>query len=356
MSAGPGLGGGGGGGGGGVGVGPGSDRARFVLGVVVPGLGVALAFAPWIAFWGRLPDEVATLWGFDGEPVIENSRTMTVWIYAVMTLTLVVPAVRKVLAAPPDRPLPRLLVLTAGGGAIGLAALSTGVVAANLDASSAEATHVSFVVTVVFVAALSGAGWLARWVAGRGPEPAVPEVSPKLVLEAGERAAWNGTARNRWMAPVAWFLFVTFAVFFVGLLAEGELSPLALVVALLGGWTLTWSRVRVTVGAGGIRMAFGPFGWLRRAVPLDAVAGAVAIDVDLPMPWAYRVGRLRPSAGDGELPGRIYAVRQGRGLRLELRDGTQVVIAVDGADAATAVVNGLLATPPADPTTAPAPA
>jgi len=147
-------------------------------------------------------------------------------------------------------------------------------------------------------------------------------------------AAW--TATNRRVLALA---VLVAAMPVAGLLRFGVTGESLLVVLLVAALTmacaLALASVRVTCGEHGVRVGAGPWGWPVRHVPAGDIVGA-------------RVERRDPLAlgtlGYHEPPGHAAViVRAGECLVLELTGERSLAVAVDGAEAAAAVIDARLA-------------
>lgn len=108
------------------------------------------------------------------------------------------------------------------------------------------------------------------------------------------------------------------------------------VLAGVHAWLFSSLEVRLTEET--FTVAFGPFGWPRRVIPLTAVADASAIVVE-PMEWGGWGYRWIPWARTSSV-----ALRRGPGIALTLRDGRRfavtVIDAVNGAKLTSAALIG----------------
>ena len=151
-------------------------------------------------------------------------------------------------------------------------------------------------------------------------EPAHPE----------HPSTWTGNARSRIMAlggaigVLVGAFFLTVGIFFVAL-------P-CLVVALM---LSSFSTIAVTVDASGVRIAFGPWGFPTKQIALNDIESAQAIDVR-PLRWGGWGYRWMPWKRASAV-----VLRKGPGLKLDRVDGRTLVVTVDGASRAAAVLNDL---------------
>lgn len=125
-------------------------------------------------------------------------------------------------------------------------------------------------------------------------------------------------------------------------------TPTGRGMLLVGGGAV----VVAAVVAGGRQVAGPQAGWPRLAVPLDTVAGAATTTVR-PLEFGGWGLRMQPTTGTTAV-----VTRTGPARRLDRTDGTAVVVSLNSADEAAAVVNALLdrrADAPAGRASVPAP-
>ena len=224
-----------------------------------------------------------------------------------------------------------------GAGAL-FAALAVATVRANLDRASwhdARLTVWSVVLPLAAGVAFGVAGW---WLdmATAPPRPAPRQAGrPVMDLAPGERVAWTGQVSSPVMAVLAG-AFAVIGVVCLVLSLTGPWAPPAgvtvgaLVLCCVG----MMARIRVTADRRGLRVAFGPLGRPVRRVALERITTATAEDLR-PMEvggWGYR-----------GLPGNAAIMLRG-GPCLVVRydnDRNRLVVSVDGADTAAAVLNSL---------------
>jgi uncharacterized protein DUF1648 len=325
----------------------GRDRAgvmdwRRVAGLfLLPALILAVLVIPVPLLADRLPDPIATHWGFTGEPDGSSARTPA-WLVVVVAWALAWAGLVWRSRRPGPRSgirMPELVVALAVGGFV--AGMSVVTVALNLDATSwrdAGSLPIWGVLAVLAAAfAICGAG--AALESGR-PAPARPDrrvgPPPTIGLAPGQRAVWLGRASSRLLIVVT-------------LPAAAGLAAAALLVGPPEGWILLFgaavvgvaaaltATIDVTVAPTGVRVGFGPLGLPRKVIPLERIERADAIDVD-PLAWGgwgYRVPRPGTSA---------VVVRRGPGVLLELTGNRRFVVTVDGAPEAAGLINDLRST------------
>jgi hypothetical protein len=111
-----------------------------------------------------------------------------------------------------------------------------------------------------------------------------------------------------------------------------------MVTFVIGVALVACSGVEVTVSRQGVRARSSTLHRPSTSIPLDEVETASAVDLE-PAGWGgwgYR-GDLRLFKRTAWLP------RRGHGLELQLTGGRRFAVAVDDADEAAAVLNGLVA-------------
>jgi hypothetical protein len=159
----------------------------------------------------------------------------------------------------------------------------------------------------------------------------VPDDAARLPLGDAERAGWVQHIRSRGVLVVAPVVLVPVLLVAAVLRTPTALVPAVLVVTLL---VASMASFTVTVDARGLGVRSG-LGWPRQSVPLDEVVRAEVVQVQ-PFRdfggWGYRVGRA----------GRVgIVVRSGEGLLVERTGGRSLVVTVDDAATAAALLNTL---------------
>lgn len=328
-----------------------SFRARFALiagawAVAVTGLVVA------IPFWcrGRLPDPLAIHWGVSGSPDDSSSfaefAVMPACVWVLLAVLALVPILRgRNVTQRRMRGWTGALLLAGAVFSAGLAALTAW---ANFDVVEwHQARSLSWQVVVLLVIAC-GAGWLGWWVARLGPDEAGPdETGPdepsdrraeagRLPLRRGDRLVWVASGVNRWLIVSSGIATAALALL-LGLALLGSTSTpwvFAAVTAIGAPVMFALSAVRVHVGENGVTLAFSPFRWPVRRIPLSKLDGARA-ETRSPSRvggWGYR-----------GLPGNAtIMLRGGECLVLRYRSGSELGISVDDAERGAALINALL--------------
>lgn len=227
--------------------------------------------------------------------------------------------------------------LLGGAGAL-FVALDTVSVLANLDAADwheARLTVWSVVLPPVAGLVCAVVGWWLDTVTAP-PQPAPrPAERPRMDLAPRDRVAWTGRAASRVLEVLA-VAFWAVGVASVALTVIGPWRPPSALTAgaLILGCVILLGRIRVTADHRGLRVAFGPLGRPVQRVALERITSATVEDLR-PMDvggWGYR-----------GLPGNAAIMLRG-GPCLVVRyddDRRRLVVSVDGAEGAAAVLNGL---------------
>lgn len=312
-----------------------NDSARRrVIGVLVPLIPLAALIGAFAIWWDRLPDPIASHWGFDGKP----NDSIDLGVFAGLMIAIVaVAGVGAHVASLRRNPEPPQL-----SAAVALATLLqwtfalVGIFAlvANLDAAGWEqADDVPILLAIVplllAASVAAGVARIARPIEHRSP--VADEVLPSVGLAPGERVAWTGTMH------VSWPLYFGGAIWIGGLmlLTTVGLGP-GLLMVVSGSLVLAFASVKVVVDRRGLAVGYGPFGWPRTRIALDRIERAAVIDVAPGSHggWGYR-GSLR-------LLGRAAVIlRSGEAIRLDLRGGKRFIVTVDDATTAAGTLNDL---------------
>lgn len=308
----------------------GRSRSRRALELAVPALAVAVAIVAPLAVLARLPDPVASHWSVAGQ--VDGHLPLVVDVILLAATTALVAAVPfAVTRVPVPRAHARLLVATAWSISALLAALRVVTVAANLDAATwrdagALDLRVAAIVTVVAVLGAAG-GWA---VAGDRPDLAAPTTRVTAArVPAGAVTVWSGGATNRFgvWSPVLLGAALLATAWFVppGARVVSLVSAVVAVVAVS-----TTGEVRVTVGPRGLAVGLGLLGWPRLRVPIEDVEDVTVEDV---APLSYGGWGVRATPG-----ATAVVIRRGTGLRVERRGRRALVVTVEDAATAAAVL------------------
>ncbi|MET9069930.1 hypothetical protein [Streptosporangium sandarakinum] len=302
----------------------------------------ALVAAP-LALRDRLPDPLATHWGsngVDGSMSFAAGLAPSLVLWGVAWVFLLVSAAHgEVLNRRGGR---------AGwwgflvGGSVFALGVSGSILLANLDVADwRQAAMPGWAVPAVLGAAIAAgvlAGYLGR---GEPDRPIEPEDAPAMRLRPGQRAVWAGRATNPWLSRLSALLLVAGVVSGVFLVLGAPvggavwaallpLLPLAVILSLI-------SDVRVRVGPDGLRVGFGPLSWPAFRVPTGKIAWATA---ERRSPVEVGGWGLRGLPGTGRL---AVMVRGGECLVVRRAGGGELVVSVDDAERAAALLNAYAA-------------
>ncbi|MDT0266272.1 DUF1648 domain-containing protein [Streptomyces sp. DSM 44915] len=308
-------------------------RTRRVALVAVPHAVVGLALAAVaIGLYGRLPDRMAVHFDLAGAADGFQARGLAVALSVVVPLSTgaVLTALTWFGRAGAQR------LFTAVGAAVAvflgpLLGLGLAVNAGLADPADARLSP-WWLPALLAVAGL--VGWAAWRLAGDDAPEDVERArgeAPVLRLRAGEAAVWSHQVGSRSLRAGA---LVTLLGALVALLL-GAWAPggALLLLAVLTGVLAT---VRVTVDAGGLRVAPPLLSRPRLTVPLARIESAEVRRVS-PVAdfggWGYRV---RPGATG-------LVLRSGEALQVRRAGGRAFVVTVDDAHTAAALLNGLVA-------------
>jgi hypothetical protein len=302
--------------------------------------------------WGqRLPEPLATHWGFGGAPDGALPKAGLMLMAAgsiVLPLVLVWPRKRVVARAPVA------LASVVFPSAL-IAFVNISVVWLNWDrADWRGAGHFTGLLMAALVgvplALAAGAFAVARriWPPG-DPAPSVP--TEALPLAPGERAYWSGSAFNGGLVLLALFVMLEGGVLHLAFrktpgMAEWNLALHAFVMLL---FMFMW-KVRVTLNERALTIHYGQLGWPRQRILLDRIISAQTFEL-VPMEhggWGYR-GSLKLTRRAA------VVVRSGLALGLELEGGKRLSITVDDAETAARLINGFVSRRADPPTNTPTP-
>lgn len=296
-----------------------------------------------LALRDRLPDPVATHWSMtapDGNMSLTTSIVAGLGLWVALWAFLLVSAARG-----------RLLGTRGGranwwgflfGGSVFVLAVSGSTFLVNLDVADwRQAVMPGWTVPAVLGAAF-GTGLLAAYLGrGEADRPADPEDAPAMRLRPGQRAVWAGRATNPWLSSLSVAMLLAGMVsggFLILGTPVGEavwvvllpLLPLALIVSLV-------SDIRVRVSPDGLRVGFGPFSWPAFRVPAEKIAWAAA---ERHNPLEVGGWGVRGLPGTGRL---AVMVRGGECLVVRRADGGRLIVSVDDAERAAALLNAYAA-------------
>ncbi|WP_076260060.1 DUF1648 domain-containing protein [Intrasporangium flavum] len=316
---------------------PGHHRRPTAALVASALVGPVLALVGLVLTWSvrdELPASIAVHWGLDGEPDRYASVAGAVATAAAMTALLPLLLVGLGAAMHPTTRGP--LAGIAGALAVLLFGLSFGGLTAQRPGVPPQAFPTPWVLPTVLGAIAAG---LALWWWGRVPPPPldatrapVPADAPRLDVPDTTRLAWTGRAALPSRGVVLVVVLALLPLLVVAVV--GTPWVLLLVAALVALLVVTCSA-RVVVDADGLRVTSLFITWAH--VPLRRVARA---DVTTVSPlrefggWGWRIGR------DGR---RGFVTRGGEALVVERVGEPAVVVTVDDASEAAAVLNTLAA-------------
>lgn len=314
-------------------------RARaLTLGALLPVLLLGGAFALVLSWRDRLPDPMALHWGVDGVDRV-GSLSGHLLPFMITSVVLCIPAI--VLALVVKGAARRGMVGMSAGMAAMMAGIFVGVTAIQLDAPDAYSISSPGAPIVGALLAAVAIGALATWLAGRdAPAPSsqsVPDDATRLPLAEGTSAVWS--------APLP-SIPIVFPISVIGLLmvmavAMGVLTGdwwLLVFPALIGAIFLVTAGWRVQVDRTGLTLR-SILGWPRYHVPADEIVRADVTQVR-PIPefggWGMRIGHS--GAHSGALG---FVSRTGQALGVERTGNRRVVVTVDRAAQAAALLNTL---------------
>lgn len=311
----------------------------------VPVLSAVVAAGLMLVWAPTLPDPIAIHWGANGQvdgygplwSVIALVLGITTAFAGVVTLSL---ARMAAVAPPASGNQQRLLGAISVWMGVFLSIGIGGSVAMQRGLADAAA------VGSVFAPMIAGAGiglvlatlaWFVLPLPASVADGSVP-ATEAMALTADERVSWSATVRPS--SLILWILggaLVVATVVSVMGAAAGDgwvlwLSPGVLLVVLVVSIVCFFWRVTVTAGGFSVRSAVGI---VRVTIPLREIAAARVVTVS-PMGdfggWGWRVGGSRTG----------IVVRAGEALEVERRSGRSLVVTVDDAATAAALIGGLV--------------
>jgi hypothetical protein len=304
--------------------------ASAALAPVVAAVGTGLAYA----VRDLVPDPVAVHWGLHGEP--DRWQPFGAAVVTAAVITMVMPLALVGLGALMHRSARGPLAAVAGGLAVFLGGVLFGGLVAQRPGQVPQAFPPQWAVPTLLLTALVAVG-LWRW--GRPTPPEVtgareplPADAPRLDVTPTPGLGWRGGGRLRGGPTLALAVVVALPLVWVALAGFAWVWLLALALGALLALTLS---ARVTVDTSGLRVSSAGLSWSR--VPLERVASAGTTTVS-PLRefggWGWRIGV------DGR---RGYVTRAGAALVVHRIGEPDVVVTVDDADEAAAVLNTLAA-------------
>jgi hypothetical protein len=321
----------------------GAQRNRIALiAIGVPAIVALAGIASALSWIHELPDPVAVHWGATGIPDGFGSAVLIVALLPAIGLIFggaVALSLARMRAVTRPSWTPRILVVTSVWLSVFLTYVGVGSLAMQRGlADAAEAGNVLPVLGVGFAVSIVPA--VVTWFVT--PRPLVIEATkssaPTMALGSTERVYWSRTTSPHGAVVIALgvALIVSIAIS-VALLVVGSreslvvlLAPVLIVVICV---TTTFWRVRVSAEGLSVRSAVG---FPRFSYPLAEITAAKATTVS-PLGefggWGLRFG------GAGRFG---IIVQSGTALEVTREGGKGVVVTVDDAQTAAAVLNGLL--------------
>ncbi|MEP6862569.1 MAG: DUF1648 domain-containing protein [Deltaproteobacteria bacterium] len=306
---------------------------RIWLGVVVPAAWVVVAVGAFAVCWTRLPDPLATHWGWSATP---NGAMPRIAAFGLFGGASVLAAIAARVAMHRERGIAHLAGAAAFSGVL-FAALGVLTVVANLGAARWQDARG---VGIPLALACCGLAWLAAALVSRAARtleraPTIGALArPTVGLGATERAVWTAGAKNRVLFIVALLVAIGGVVTWAG--GAGWVTFVSCIAVAIAVTALAEAHVRVDERA--LTIAFGPIGLPRIRIAVDRIAHAETMTVQ-PMAnggWGYR-GSLTA------LGRAAVVIRGGEGLRLALRDNKTLVVTVDDAETGAGLINDLVA-------------
>lgn len=302
-----------------------------LAGPLLAGGGIAALFSA----RDELPAQIAVHWGIDGRADRFASFDET-WLTASL-ITVLVPLVLVIMASVMHPSVRATLSGIAGCLAVMLGLITFGSAFAqrgHADGHGADALPGLWLGVGLVTGVLVG---LLIWRVGRWTPPPVPPRraplpadAPRLDVSSTTRLAWTGRAALS--RPAMTILSVLTLAPMVALAVIGEPWVWLIVFAIAALILITLSA-RVVVDASGLRVSSLGLTWSR--VPLERITSATTAAVS-PLRdfggWGWRIGR------DGR---RGYVTRAGVALVVHRSGEPDVLVTIDGADEAAAVLNTL---------------
>jgi hypothetical protein len=320
-----------------------SIARRFaVVGVVIPAIVTVLGVVIQVLALPHVPDPVAVHWGFSGGP----DGSGPAWSYLVLTLLfgagfplwLALSALPRVRAGSRGWSFRFLGAFSLGFAVFGAVSWTWALLMQMGLDSWQDAPSV---VPSLIVGAVLG---IAAGLIGYAVQPKSVTVFEELPVAhldvaSGERVMWVGVAKAGKGSVIA--VSIGVAALVVGAIvcwAAQEYAVMWLLVGLavlIGALGLTMLEADVRVDATGVEVR-GPAGWPKSRIALADIGGAQAI----------RAEALGSFGGWGwrRVPGALGVIlRNGEALKVDRKQGHSLVVTVDDAGTAAALVNALAA-------------
>ncbi len=296
-------------------------RANAVL--VAASVAVLIVYL--ILIQDRLPDEVATHWGANGEADQFTARASLPWLFGGFTALIGFVMTVVALSAPRQAVAgTRLLSGTPLATVWFMAAIAYLTVSAQLDGAGPVAPSGQTILAALG-AGLAG-GLVGVWIAG--PAAPIPE-EPRLTVTDPESLTWRGrTPRTLLMPTIATVVAVggialAYATRWQLLLL---FAPIVLLVAVS-------SSFNVSAGPKGVVVAAVGIGFPRVRVPLEQIAG---VEVGTVEAWNYGGWGIRLG------PDTAVITKSGPALIVRRTDGAGLRISLDRPEEPAAALASLL--------------
>lgn len=315
---------------------------RFAqVGVVVPAILTLAALASQFAWLPDTPDPLATHWsgsGPDGSGPGWTYPLITLFLGFGLSVWLWLSGLPRLRRGSRGWSFRFLAAIALGLSAFGAVSMSWSVAMQRGLESWTDAPSVlpAILVGAVVGLAAGAIGWVVQPHQGMAFD-ALP--AARIELGSSERAVWVGAARaSRGVVATMIIVIVLIVAGAVAAWIAGAFAAMWImigVVVLLGALTLTTLEADVRVDAAGVEVR-GPAGFPRTRVPLAEVASATAITVEALGAyggWGWRF-----------VPGSMGVIlRSGGALRVERTNGHALVVTVDDAATAAALLAALVA-------------
>lgn len=273
----------------------------------------------------RLPAEVATHWGADGQPDRFTARQSLPWLFG--GFTAIIGGVMTVVGlSAPRQAVAGTRVISAMPLAIVwfMAAIAYLTVTPQLDGAGPVGPTAQTILTALG-AGVAGA-LVGVWIAG--PAPPIPE-APSLTVADPESLTWRGRTPRTLLMPTIATVVAVLAVA-LAYATRWELlllfAPIILLVAVS-------SSFNVSAGPKGVSVAAVGIGFPRVRVPLEQIAG---VEVGTVEAWNYGGWGIRLG------PDTAVITKSGPALIVHRTDGAGLRISLDRPEEPAATLASLL--------------
>ncbi|SFS36816.1 DUF1648 domain-containing protein [Saccharopolyspora flava] len=306
-------------------------KAFLVVSLLWSVLVTVALIAPLVLLRDRLPDPIATHFGFGGVP--DGSTSRALFPLVVLPGWLLVAVFAVIVGTAGRRRAHRAgSAALLGAAALFFAGLLGSTLWVNLDHAGWRDARLPLWHVLPVLGAAAVAGWLGWLLGNRGPdEPgAEPEPAGALDLAPGRREVWISSASSRVLTAVG-AAGVLIGVGLLPLVSAGVAVP----VLIVGVLVLGLSSARTRVDDSGVHVAFGLQRFPVRRIRLDRISAAsVAHHHALSVGgWGYRV---LPAAT-------AIMLRSGDCLVLRLTSGRDFIISADEPERGAELLNALIA-------------